>query len=328
MKKKINVLCTLGPSSLNPKFLKYTEGKVSLVRLNMSHIKINSLEKKIKYIRKYCKTPICLDTEGAQIRTKVNQNKTYKFKIGSKIILNKVGGKFNLYPQNIFNKLKINDILDIGFEGLKAKIIKINKKIVLMRCLRKGNLETNKGVHVVNRKVSIDYLTEKDFKAIQIAKKLKIKNFALSFTNSESDILKFKKILPNSKKIFKLETSNALKNLNKLFRLEKNFLVDRGDLSKDISIENIPMAQRYIFASSKKFSGINIAIATNFLESMIDNPYPTRAEVNDIFNSLEMGAKGLVLAAETAIGKHPIECVTLLLKIIKAFKLKNRIKFN
>ena len=328
MKKKINILCTLGPSSLNPNFLKYIEGKVSLVRLNMSHIKINELEKKIKYIRKFCRTPICIDTEGAQIRTKVNKNKKYEFKIDDKIVLNKSGGKFNLYPENIFDKLKINDILDIGFDGLKAKIIYIKKEKIFMRCLRKGDLEANKGVHIVNRIININYLTEKDFKAIQIAKRLKVKNFALSFTSSENDILKFKKILNNSKKIFKLETSKALKNLNKLFRLEKNFLIDRGDLSKDISIEYIPIAQRYIFASSKKIRGTKIAIATNFLESMTNKPYPTRAEVNDIFNALEMGASGIVLAAETAIGKYPMECVSFLLKIIKAFKYKNKVKFN
>ena len=98
----------------------------------------------------------------------------------------------------------------------------------------------------------------------------------------------------------------------------KNFLIDRGDLSKEIEIENIPIAQRKILKYTKKNK--NIYIATNFLESMIEKNFPTRAEVNDIYNALELGAKGIVLAAETAIGKYPIECVLLLKKIFKKFK--------
>ena len=102
----------------------------------------------------------------------------------------------------------------------------------------------------------------------------------------------------------------------------KNFLIDRGDLSKDVKIENIPLVQRKIIALGKKKKK-NVYVATNFLESMIINSYPTRAEVNDIYNTIEMGAEGLVLAAETAIGKNPKECVEILKKIIKVFKKKN-----
>ena len=99
-------------------------------------------------------------------------------------------------------------------------------------------------------------------------------------------------------------------------------LIDRGDLSKDIKIENVPIIQRKIIHEAKK-NRKNVYVATNFLESMILNSYPTRAEVNDIYNTIEMGAKGLVLAAETAIGKNPQECVKILQRIIKVFKKKN-----
>ena len=95
------------------------------------------------------------------------------------------------------------------------------------------------------------------------------------------------------------------------------FLIDRGDLSRDVEISKIPIAQRFIFKNKKKKT--QIAIATNFLESMIQNPTPTRAEANDIYNSLEMGAAALVLAAETAIGKYPIKCINFLKSIIKNF---------
>ena len=101
------------------------------------------------------------------------------------------------------------------------------------------------------------------------------------------------------------------------------FLIDRGDLSKDIKLETIPIVQRNLFKLKKKFKDKKMFVATNLLESMLEKNYPTRGEINDIYNSLEMGANGLVLAAETAIGKYPKEAVIFLQKIIKVFKGKN-----
>ena len=135
------------------------------------------------------------------------------------------------------------------------------------------------------------------------------------------DIKKFNKLLKIENKIFKIETKNAVKNFKKIIKYGDNFLIDRGDLSKEISIEKIPVAQRVLFEIKKKFKNKNIFVATNLLESMILNNLPTRGEANDIFNSLEMGADGLVLAAETAIGKNPIDCVIFLKKILNTYKL-------
>jgi len=319
---KIEIFVTLGPSSINKNFLRFINNKVSLVRLNMSHIELNELKRKILFIRKYCKVPICIDTEGAQIRTKLKKNKKIKFRKGNVLNVYKNKGQLNFYPDNVFDKIKNRDYLDIGFEGLKIRVIKKNSDKIKFKCLSSGILENNKGVHIINRTIDLNYLTPKDLKAIKIAKKLNIKNFALSFTNTKSDIINFKKILPSDKKYYKLETSKAISNLSFFFKTAKNFLIDRGDLSKDIGITKIPVVQRRIFKQSKKNkkNKPKIAVATNFLESMIDKPFPTRAEVNDIFNALEMGANGLVLAGETAMGNYPKECVKLLRDIIDVFK--------
>jgi pyruvate kinase len=319
---KIEIFCTVGPSSINKKFLKEaTNNNVSLLRINLSHIEIKKLEKTINDIKNYSNIPICLDTEGAQIRSKISKKKF--FKKGDIFFINKKN-KINFYPEDIVDKFKNGDILDIGFEGLKIKYTGKNKFLVI----NQGNFENNKGVHILNRKVNLDFLTKKDVKAIKIAKNNKIKNFALSFTNSYLDVKKFNKILPNERKIYKIETKSAIKNLDKILKHGENFLIDRGDLSKDIMIENVPVAQREILRKAKK-NRKNIYIATNFLESMIHVPYPTRAEVNDIFNALEMGSKGLVLAAETAIGKYPVECIQLIKKVIKTYqKSKKYLRFS
>tara|TARA_E500000178_G_C17037425_1_gene764252 strand:+ start:3823 stop:4779 length:957 start_codon:yes stop_codon:yes gene_type:complete len=313
-----HIYCTLGPSTLNKKFLKYASKKVNLLRLNMSHIDIKNLQKNINYVKKYSKVQICIDTEGAQIRSKVLKEKIFK---KNKIleIYKSQKNKFCLYPSTVFDKLKKKDILDIGFEGLKVQIRNIKKDKCICKVKETGKLENNKGIYITNRKIKLKYLTSKDYKAIEIAKKNKIRYFALSFVNSHKDIINFNKILKDQIKIFKIETSSAIKNLNKIIKYGDNFLIDRGDLSKEIGIENIPVAQRKILKLSNKRKK-NVYIATNFLESMISKSSPTRAEVNDIYNALELGAKGIVLAAETAIGNYPKECIELLRKIFKIFK--------
>ena len=317
--KKIKIFCTLGPSSLNKKFLKFAQKEgIDLVRLNMSHLSITKLKKNINFIKKNSNLEICIDTEGAQIRTKTN--KRIYVKKNQKIQIHK-NIKIHFYPNDIFDQLRINDKLEIGFDGLILKIIKRERNHVISKCIQPGSLEKNKGVHLSNRKIKIKYLTKKDFEAIELGKLYKIRHYALSFTNSIDDIKKFSKLLPSERKIYKIETSAALKNFNSLKKIANNFLIDRGDLSKEISIEQIPVAQRQLFKIKKKYN--NIFIATNLLESMISKPYPTRAEANDIFNSIEMGAAGLVLAAETAIGKYPEKCILFLKKIIHQFN-KNK----
>ena len=148
---------------------------------------------------------------------------------------------------------------------------------------------------------------------------MRIKHYALSFTNTEDDIKKFNKLLKNCFKIFKIETRKALNNLKKIMKSGKFFLIDRGDLSKDLSIDRLPVAQREILKLAKK-NKKQVYVATNFLESMILNKEPTRGEANDIYSTLEWGAAGLVLAAETAVGKNPKESIIFLEKVIKNFK--------
>ena len=242
------------------------------------------------------------------------------FKIRKKIKVQK-NGSFSLYPQSIFNQIKKNDILNVGFDNLKLKVLSNNKNISC-NVISEGMLENNKGVHLENRKIKLNFLTPKDLKAIEIGKKFKIKNYALSFTNNVKDIEKFNKLLKTENKIFKIETSSAIKGFSKMLRKGNSFLIDRGDLSKEVKIEYIPVIQRKLFDIKNKIKNKKIYVATNLLESMIERSAPTRGEANDIYNSLEMGANGLVLAAETAVGKYPKNAVKFLIKIIKVFKKK------
>lgn len=319
MRNNIKIICTLGPTSLNAKFLKYSKKNIDLLRLNMSHLNENDLLKNIKLIKKYTDCPLCIDTEGAQIRSKF-QNK--KFLKKNSII--RIGGvnknSLNLYPSIVQEKLKINDILNIGFENLKVKILKKNKNNLISKVINSGYLESNKGIHLENRKINLNYLTNKDLKAIEIGRKNNISNYALSFTNGVKDVKYFNKLTHyNPNNIFKIETKKSVNEFKKIIQNANHFLIDRGDLSKDISIIKIPEIQRKLINIKNKYKNKKIYVATNLLESMILNNYPTRAEANDIYSTIEMGADGLVLAAETAIGKYPIECVEFVKSMIGRF---------
>jgi pyruvate kinase len=320
MKKKIKIICTLGPSSLNSEFLKYSRKNIDLLRLNMSHLDITSLKKNILYIKKQTNCPICIDTEGAQIRSKFrnkkffNINEIFNISNDSKQLL-------SLYPSYVSDKLKPGDALNIGFDGLKVKIIKKNYSFLKAKVINEGYLETNKGIHLENRKIKLKCLTEKDFEAIKIGKINNIKNFALSFANNVADVKYFNEITNHkNNNIFKIETEESVEKFQQIIKEGNNFLIDRGDLSKDISVYKIPETQRKLIKIKKKYKNKKVYIATNLLESMIENSYPTRAEANDIYSCLEMGADGLVLAAETAVGKNPIECIKFIKEMINQFK--------
>lgn len=319
--RSIKIICTIGPKSLNKNFLIFSKKNINLLRLNMSHLEVEELQKCINFIRKYSNVPICIDTEGAQIRTKTQKEKN--FNVGKKFKIYREGSNLKLYPQNVFFKLKKNDILNIGFNNLIVKILKKTRNFFIVKTLSSGKFENNKGVHLVNRKIKLDYLTSKDLEAIKIGKKLNINYFALSFTNSKNDIIKFNKILQNENKIFKIETRNAVLKFKSLLKNGSKFLIDRGDLSKEVKLENIPIIQRELFKVKKKFRSKELYVATNLLESMIEKNYPHRGEANDIYNLIELGADGLVLAAETAIGNYPKSTVLFLKKMINAFKKTN-----
>ncbi len=131
------------------------------------------------------------------------------------------------------------------------------------------------------------------------------------------DIIKLRSFFKNKIKITsKIESKKGLKNLKNILKEADNILIDRGDLSKEIPLHLIPEKQKEIILLANKYK-TPVYVATNLLESMVTSREPTRAEVNDVYNTLIDGANGLVLAAETAIGKYPLECIQMILKISK-----------
>jgi len=146
-----------------------------------------------------------------------------------------------------------------------------------------------------------------------------VENFSLSFTNSAEDVLQVREIIGNnSNLISKIESIKGVLNLGEILPVVDQILIDRGDLSREVSIEKIPFIQRRIISYARS-KDTPVYVATNLLESMIKSASPTRAEANDVASTLLMGASGLVLAAETAIGDYPIGSVEMINLIIKQY---------
>lgn len=324
---KRKILCTLGPASFNEKTLyRFEELGVSLFRLNLSHTKIEDLEKSIRFIHRYSNVPICLDSEGAQVRTGILSPEKILLKVNEELIL------FNqecdddlpclcLNHPFILHELIEGDLLKIDFDSVLIQVICVkDSKKIKARVITPGLVGSNKAITSL-RPITLPALTEKDKEAIEIGRRLGVECFALSFANNKEDVRAFRKLVGSKAEIIsKIESKLGYKNLDEILMESDSILIDRGDFSREIPIELIPFYQEKIIKRANAAKK-PVYIATNLLESMIEKYTPTRAEVNDIIQSLLMGADGLVLAAETAIGSHPIASASMIVKLINQFEL-------
>jgi len=322
------ILCTIGPGSLNKKIIKNLEMTgCSLFRVNLSHTKIKDLEDVITQIREFTDVPICLDSEGAQIRTtKFNHD----FKLGETYTLHNSENTFSLRPFEIINQLTPGDIISIDFNAALVKVIEVLKNKLIVETINPGKTGENKAVTIM-KDINIPAFSDKDYEAFKIGSKLGIKNYALSFASSGQFVNELRSLVPkNSFIISKIESKKGIKNLLEIINHSDAILIDRGDLSREVSLEKIPFFQKAIIKQTVQLKK-EVFVATNLLESMIENPSPTRAEVNDVYNTLLDGATGLVLAAETAIGKFPCESASIVKNIINcynSFEGRSDINFN
>lgn len=322
---KKEILCTLGPTSLNEHVIKrLQELGVDLFRINMSHTRIADLPGIIKFVKTHSSVPICLDTEGAQIRTAYVPGGELLLRENDTLYIRKDISSDNtphicFYPDFVIDQLKIGDLLSIDFNSVVVQIVQQHSNGISARILIGGTIGINKAVTIFNRNIQLPPLTQKDYEALALGKELGIKHVALSFANQGSDVDEIRKHSePGTFVISKIESMQSIDNLEDIADKSDALLIDRGDLSREIAIESIPYLQKHIVSQASQ-KGKKVYVATNLLETMVKAPIPTRAEVNDIFNTLRDGVDGLVLAAETAIGAYPVHCVMMINKMIRQF---------
>jgi pyruvate kinase len=320
-----NILVTLGPTSMNEETVKScAEFGVYVFRINLSHTPLNKVEESINLIQSWTDVPVCLDSEGAQLRNGSMVNEKVKFGVGDeiRIEINPINGdstKLSFNPINVTKQFEVGDKIRVDFNHACFEIKEKYVDYFLARVISGGTVGSNKAADV-DRDLLFDPLTEKDRKAIKIGLKNNVKNFAMSFANTSQDVELMRDLCgPEANIICKIESPSGLKNLKDIIERTDEILIDRGDLSRRVPIERIPLFQRRIISIARSMD-TPVYVATNLLESMITTESPTRAEVNDVISTLEMGANGLVLAAETAIGTNPIKAVQMIRSLITEYE--------
>ncbi|NQU57625.1 MAG: hypothetical protein HQ513_10345 [Rhodospirillales bacterium] len=315
------ILVTLGPSSMSEDIVKRcADSDVYVFRINLSHTPLEDVAPAIEKIRGWTDVPICLDSEGAQLRNQKMQSNAVSFIEGGKVKIHfnaVVGdsGNLSFTPEGIARQFIVGDEIGIDFDHVLLRITETSEDGALAIVVSGGAVGSNKAADA-NRDLDFDPLTAKDRSAIKIGRDLGIHHFALSFANTPDDVETMRaECGPGATIICKIESPMGLANLEGIVERADEILIDRGDLSRKIPIEKVPFLQRGIIAQARK-QGTPVFVATNLLESMVTQRSPTRAEVNDVVSTLLMGADGLVLAAETAIGNYPAEAVAMVRRLI------------
>ncbi len=325
--KKVKIIVTLGPATNDENSLRRMKDKgVDFVRINMSHYSIDHLKETIARVKKFGLNFI-IDTEGSQIRTGELSSATIELEESDEVkIYNReiTGTKdgLNLRPTHIVSQLETGDLIHIDFDDVTLCVTdtsQLSEGFIKTLALTGGTLGKNKAVNVdkvSTKSIELPPLSEKDEKSIQVGLDEGIGMIAASFMRSGASVDTVRRATQNTMQIVsKIECLDALRNLDDILKKSDFVLIDRGDLSREIPIEKIPFTQKIILNKARKY-GTPVFVATNLLETMIEKRKPTRAEIHDIINTIVEGAYGLTLAAETAIGKYPMECINMLNNLI------------
>ncbi|MGB6442655.1 MAG: pyruvate kinase [Thermoplasmata archaeon] len=319
-----NLICTLGPSSMNePVISQLEEIGVASFRINMSHTDIAELGPNIRFIQRCSKVPICIDTEGPQIRTgRMADGVTVTEGSPVRLVADPAPGdasRIPLTPAHIVGKLEPGARMSIDFDSVLLRIDRVTAGAADATVLTGGEVGTRTAVTALPSPV-LAPLSEKDLLAIQIALDHRVREFDVSFCNHPDTVSRLRGIVGRDATIIaKIESREGVRNLEEIARRADRLLIDRGDLSREVRVQAIPLLQKAIIRRANDL-GVPVYVATNLLESMVRRRAPTRAEVNDVINTLMDGANGLVLAAETAIGKYPVEAARMIAALLKEYE--------
>ena len=318
------LICTLGPNSLNERVISQLEAiGVRSFRINMSHTEIGELERVIHLIQSCTQVPICLDTEGAQIRTGVMSHAT-TLREGSTVRLVPEAASGNdscipLSPGFAIGGLVPGSSVSVDFDSVVLRIDTVSGGTAAATVVTSGEVGSHKAVTAFPSP-NLPTFSEKDLLAIPCALQNQIHEFALSFCHDQSSVSQLRAMIGSEDTIIaKIESRAGVRNLAEIARYADALLIDRGDLSREVRLEAIPLLQKAIIRKANAL-GIPVYVATNLLESMVTRRTPSRAEVNDVINTLLDGANGLVLAAETAIGKYPVEAARMIMALLKEYE--------
>ncbi len=332
-RKKTKIVATLGPACDTPEILeKMMTTGVNVFRVNFSHANYKNVEEKIKQIRAINKkkgynVAVLADLQGPKLRVGV---------MGSGIILKK-GDTFSFTTEecegtaekafmtytNFPKDVKKGEQILVDDGKLLFEVIETDgDSLVTTKVLRGGPLTSKKGVNLPNTDISLPALTEKDVNDALFAIKMEVDWIALSFVRTPEDLMKLQQLIQDNSSykipiVAKIEKPEAIQNISRITAYCDALMVARGDLGVEVPMERVPLLQKRLVLQAKK-ARIPVIIATQMMETMITNQVPTRAEVNDVANSIMDGADAVMLSGETSVGKYPVEVIQKMRDIIES----------
>ncbi len=340
---RTKIIATLGPATSEKAQLeKLIRAGVDVCRINSSHGSHEIHAEVIKNIRlineeNNFNTGILVDLQGPKLRIGKIKDEPIMLEEKAEILLTnepcegtleKVYVKYPSFAADV----QVGDTILIDDGKLELTVISTNKKDeVLAKVVHGGALTSNKGINLPYTKISLPSLTEKDLEDLDFALEHEVEWIGLSFVRSANDILdlkeRIKKAGKQTKVIAKIEKPEAIKDIDAIIEVSDALMVARGDLGVEMQMEQVPLIQKMLVKKCKQKSR-PIIIATQMMESMITNFTPTRAEVNDVGNSVFDGADAVMLSAETSVGAYPIQVVETMRRIISMVENEESIYYH
>lgn len=327
--RKTKIVCTLGFASQSPEIIgQLIDAGMNVARFNFSHGTHESHKEMfdtLDGIRRERDMPIAalLDTKGPEIRLG-------KFEEGAVIL--EEGDMFTLVPEEILGDKTRATVSFPGLAGdigpgtrlllddglIEMRVANVEDGQIICKVLNGGRVSDRKGVNVPGVSLSMPYISEQDRKDIKFGLELGFDFIAASFVRTADDVLELRKLLSESKHddtriIAKIENAQGVSNIDEILRVSDGLMVARGDMGVEIAFEELPGLQKVLIQKAYN-AGKVVITATQMLESMVNNPRPTRAEITDVANAIYDGTSAIMLSGETAAGKHPVQaCKTMAL---------------
>jgi pyruvate kinase len=331
--KRTKIVATLGPASSSAEVIEaMIKAGADVCRINFSHGSYDAVVDQINNIRAINKklgthTAILADLQGPKLRIGVVENNGVELVAGKEVIITTnecIGTAERLYitypqfPKDV--KVGENILIDDG--KLLLNVISTNGNDEVKAIVSHGGfLSSKKGVNLPNTKISLPCLTEKDLKDLDFALTQRVDWVGLSFVRSGADIIELKHLIQNfdhnvrTKVVAKIEKPEAVADIDNIIKETDAIMVARGDLGVEVPMQEVPVIQKMLVRKCLEASK-PVIIATQMMESMITNISPSRAEVNDVANSVMDGADAVMLSGETSVGNHPAKVVEAMTKII------------
>ena len=330
-RKKTKIVATLGPAiGTKAKIKELMVAGVNVFRVNFSHADYDDVKTKIRYIRELNKennfnVAVLADLQGPKLRVGVMEEGV-ELNAGDEFVFTteqctgtkeKAFMTYQDFPKDV--EKGENILVDDG--KLLFEVISSDRDTkVITKVLRGGSLQSKKGVNLPNTKISLPALTVKDIKDAKFAIEQEVDWMALSFVRTPEDLVKLSDLIKEKSSykipiIAKIEKPEAIDNINHLTSYCDGIMVARGDLGVEIPMQQVPIIQKMLVRKAKE-ARIPVIIATQMMESMITSQIPTRAEVNDVANSIMDGADAVMLSGETSVGEYPVEVIKAMRSII------------